>query len=209
MEYLGPEISSKVGGLLDEMLKAGKQQLVREVSLKFHTNVKVFMIYVRTLTISVSNGGVQTGTLIVFDDITELVKNSKIKTWQEAAQQMAHEIKNPLTPIQLATERLQRKFGIALEQEHIFLDCTNTILQQVKIIKDLVTHFSQFASMPLPSIEQTNINELITEVLCLYRVGYPDIIFLYDGLKGGEQIIISNIAKVRPNTKVQIVDKEK
>jgi len=111
-------------------------------------------------------------------DLVEIVKINKIKTWQEAARQMAHEIKNPLTPIQLATQRLQRRWKNAQQDDPIFFDCTNTILQQVTIIKDLVSHFAEFASLPSLHIQPTDLPGLIREVFCLYQVSYPEIAFV-------------------------------
>ena len=108
----------------------------------------------------------------------EMIAMTTIKTWQEAAKQMAHEIKNPLTPIQLATQRLQRKYKDALGTDSAFVDCTNTILQQVGVIKDLVTHFSQFASMPSPRIQDVTMRDVVREVICLYELGYPEITFV-------------------------------
>jgi two-component system, NtrC family, nitrogen regulation sensor histidine kinase NtrY len=112
---------------------------------------------------------------VMIEDLTEIVKINKIKTWQEAAKQMAHEIKNPLTPIQLATQRLQRRFGAVLSNDPAFFDCTTTILSQVRVIKDLVTHFSVFASMPSPVIEIVDMSALIREIVCLYQLSYPTI----------------------------------
>lgn len=118
----------------------------------------------------------------------EMVAMATIKTWQEAAKQMAHEIKNPLTPIQLATQRLQRRYKDTLKDDRIFTDCTNTILQQVGVIKDLVVHFTQFASMPSPRIQDVIMPDVIREVICLYELGYPEICFVthYDA----EQTVI-------------------
>ena len=110
-----------------------------------------------------------------------MVKANTIKTWQEAAKQVAHEIKNPLTPIQLATQRLQRKFSLKqLNDEKMFFDCTDTILNQVAVIKELVSHFAEFASMPTPMIELTDINQIIQEILSLYQLSYPSIEFKID-----------------------------
>jgi two-component system nitrogen regulation sensor histidine kinase NtrY len=107
-----------------------------------------------------------------------VVKTNKLKTWQEAAQQIAHEIKNPLTPIQLATQRMQRKYGQTLSSDPLFVQSTQTILDQVKIIQDLVNHFSAFASMPKLSLEQTNIGDLIGDIIGFYTLSYQDITFL-------------------------------
>jgi len=107
----------------------------------------------------------------------EMLKINTLKTWQEAAKQMAHEIKNPLTPIQLATQRMQRKYCQFLENDPAFIDCTNTILTQVKIIQGLVWHFSRFASMPQLYMCPTQINDLIKESVALYQISYPEITF--------------------------------
>lgn len=109
----------------------------------------------------------------------EMIHMQSLKTWQEAAKQMAHEIKNPLTPIQLATQRLQRKFKDVLHQDPIFFDCTNTILNQVKVIKDLVSHFSEFASLPTVCVDRVDVGELIKEVLLLYQISYDDIVISF------------------------------
>jgi two-component system nitrogen regulation sensor histidine kinase NtrY len=107
-------------------------------------------------------------------------QEQKMKTWQEAAKQVAHEIKNPLTPIQLATERLQRKFGKQLENDPLFLDCTTTIIDQVNTIKTLIHYFVQFASLPPVTITACNLAQVIDDVLKLYRASYPAITFTVD-----------------------------
>lgn len=104
-----------------------------------------------------------------------MLKMNTLKTWQEAAKQMAHEIKNPLTPIQLATQRMQRKYGQILENDPAFVECTNIILSQVKIIQGLVSHFSKFATMPQLRLEPTCIDDLIRDAAALYQISYPDV----------------------------------
>jgi len=134
-------------------------------------------VHLTSISSSTTNHELDKGILLVIEDLTDVVKASKIKTWREAAKQMAHEIKNPLTPIQLATQRLQRKYLPVFSQESTFFDCTNTILNQVKIIKDLSAHFSHFASLPTPLIEQVNLTEVIEEIVRLYELSYPSILF--------------------------------
>jgi nitrogen fixation/metabolism regulation signal transduction histidine kinase len=107
----------------------------------------------------------------------EMLKINTLKTWQEAAKQMAHEIKNPLTPIQLATQRMQRKYSQVLGNDPIFESSTNTILTQVKIIQDLVSHFYKFATLPQLNTQPTQINDLIKDSVSLYQISYPEIIF--------------------------------
>jgi len=149
----------------------------KEVSFTIHNRVRIFSVYGRFIELSTMAQPEQKLLLVVLDDLTDVVKVNTMKTWQEAAKQMAHEIKNPLTPIQLATQRLQRRFKDVLHNNQIFVDCTNTILNHVTIIKDLVSHFSCFACMPSPHIECIDIAALIRDVFCLYHMSYPDITF--------------------------------
>ena len=105
-----------------------------------------------------------------------LIRAEKIATWQEVARQMAHEIKNPLTPIQLSTERLRKKyFDRAADFDQIFDDATRTVINEVQGLKNLVDAFSQFARMPLPSLARQKIDPMIEEVIALYRTGYKDV----------------------------------
>lgn len=187
INILGLSVKNKFFELIREFALSKKDHMVKEISFMVNSESRTFVVYGRPLLIPHASPYDRNGLLVVVEDLTDIVKVNKIKTWQEAAKQMAHEIKNPLTPIQLATQRLQRKFQDVLSNEKSFFDCTTTILNQVKIIKDLVTHFSQFASMPAPFIEFVNINELVHEVLCLYVISYPDIVFVHNQL---EQVVL-------------------
>jgi len=107
-----------------------------------------------------------------------LIRAEKIATWQEVAQQMAHEIKNPLTPIQLSTERLRKKyFDRAADFDRIFDDATRTIIHEVHGLKALVDAFAQFARIPPPTLARQKLDPIIEEVMSLYRTGYKDIQF--------------------------------
>jgi len=107
-----------------------------------------------------------------------LIRAEKIATWQEMARQMAHEIKNPLTPIQLSTERLRKKyFERAADFDQIFDDATRTVINEVQGLKTLVDAFSQFARMPTPTLARQKIDPMIEEVIALYRAGYKDVQF--------------------------------
>lgn len=164
--------------LIKELIHSDKKQLIKEVRPRINGAQRVLVVQVTRLTFHTKiDQKHENAILIVIEDLTNIVKDSQIKTWQSAARQMAHEIKNPLTPIQLATQRLQRKYKEALWHDDAFMGCTNTILNQVKIIKDLASHFSEFASMPAVQIEAVNINEIIQELLFLYQTSYPDITF--------------------------------
>jgi two-component system nitrogen regulation sensor histidine kinase NtrY len=118
------------------------------------------------------------GYVITIDDITELVLAQRTSAWADIARRIAHEIKNPLTPIQLSAERLRRKYGKSISEDPaVFEQCTETIVRQVDDIKRMVDEFSRFARMPKAVIADEDIAETIRQVVFLLRVGYPDIEF--------------------------------
>ena len=118
--------------------------------------------------------GENEGYIIVFDDITELIQGQKNAAWSEMARRLAHEIKNPLTPIQLATERLRHKYLHTMDQNDAdtLNRLTNTIIQQVETIKDMVNTFSDYARSPEIQTQAMDINALISEVLDLFTSLY-------------------------------------
>ena len=113
-------------------------------------------------------GGVN-GTVMVFDDITPLIRAQRVATWRDVARRLAHEIKNPLTPIQLCAERIRRHFSTAPQASRELVDeCTTTIVGEVESLKSLVDEFSQFARMPSPRTVSADLNALLDETLGLY-----------------------------------------
>jgi two-component system, NtrC family, nitrogen regulation sensor histidine kinase NtrY len=114
--------------------------------------------------------------IITLDDITELVSAQRTSAWGDVARRIAHEIKNPLTPIQLSAERIRRKFGkVITEDKAIFEQCTDTIVRQVDDIRRMVDEFSRFARMPKPVIEGEDVADTVRQAVFLMRVGHPDI----------------------------------
>ncbi len=177
VNFFGADVKATCIRLIRKLAKNDSLFLSEEINFKTKGENRILMVHLSAISTTNGPNNVEKGLLIVIEDLTDIVKASKIKTWQEAAKQVAHEIKNPLTPIQLATQRLQRKYKPILEHESIFMDCTSTILHQVNIIKDLAAHFSEFASMPAPHVEIADLNEIVTEILRFYRVSYPSINF--------------------------------
>jgi two-component system, NtrC family, nitrogen regulation sensor histidine kinase NtrY len=115
------------------------------------------------------------GFVVTLDDITELVTAQRTSAWADVARRIAHEIKNPLTPIQLSAERLKRKYGKAITTDReIFDQCTDTIIRQVGDIGRMVDEFSSFARMPKPVIEPADIVETVKQAAFLMRVGNPE-----------------------------------
>jgi two-component system nitrogen regulation sensor histidine kinase NtrY len=133
----------------------------------------------RNLSVRVSaeqSGHTQDSYIITLDDITELVSAQRTSAWADVARRIAHEIKNPLTPIQLSAERIRRKYGkVIVEDRTVFDQCTDTIVRQVDDIRRMVDEFSRFARMPKPVIENEDVADTVRQVVFLMRVGHPDI----------------------------------
>jgi len=120
--------------------------------------------------------GTPEGTVLVLDDVTPLIRAQKVAAWREVARRLAHEIKNPLTPIQLSAERLRRHFSSAPAQSKALVEeCTTTIVGEVESLKGLVDEFSQFARMPAPRTVPTDIDHLITDIIALYNGIFTDV----------------------------------
>jgi two-component system, NtrC family, nitrogen regulation sensor histidine kinase NtrY len=118
------------------------------------------------------------GYVITIDDITELVLAQRSSAWADIARRIAHEIKNPLTPIQLSAERLRRKYGKSItEDPAVFEQCTETIVRQVDDIKRMVDEFSRFARMPKAVVADDDVADTVRQVVFLLRVAHPDIDF--------------------------------
>jgi two-component system, NtrC family, nitrogen regulation sensor histidine kinase NtrY len=121
-------------------------------------------------------GGKYLGTVIGFDDLTDVFKSQKIEAWKEVARRIAHEIKNPLTPIKLSAQRLQKKFGATINDE-AFKACIDMIVQQTDEMKRLVNEFSEYARMPVLQKEMHDLNALIRNVSTLYSEAYKKVKF--------------------------------
>jgi two-component system, NtrC family, nitrogen regulation sensor histidine kinase NtrY len=121
------------------------------------------------------------GYVVTFDDITELVSAQRSTAWADVARRIAHEIKNPLTPIQLSAERIRRKYGAAITKDReIFDQCTDTIIRQVSDIGRMVDEFSAFARMPKPVMEPHDVRDIVREAVFLFQVSRPEITFDLD-----------------------------
>jgi two-component system nitrogen regulation sensor histidine kinase NtrY len=121
--------------------------------------------------------GEDLGLVIVLDDASEQVKLQRVAAWREVARRIAHEIKNPVTPIKLNAQRLLRRFHERFQGEDrdVFESCLETILKQVDSLRDLVNEFSKFARLPGIRPSHTNVNELMVDVANLFRMSYPQV----------------------------------
>jgi two-component system nitrogen regulation sensor histidine kinase NtrY len=117
-----------------------------------------------------------TGAVVTFDDVTDLMSAQRMAAWGDVARRIAHEIKNPLTPIQLSAERLKRRYLKQIKDDpETFSICTDTIIRQVGDIGRMVDEFSSFARMPRPTVQAEDAKELCQQALFLQRNGNPDL----------------------------------
>jgi two-component system, NtrC family, nitrogen regulation sensor histidine kinase NtrY len=161
---------------LDEMMKTareGTQRLVQgQVTILRDGQERNLSVRVSAEQTSQSKDSY----IITLDDITELVSAQRTSAWGDVARRIAHEIKNPLTPIQLSAERIRRKFGkVITEDKTVFDQCTDTIVRQVDDIRRMVDEFSRFARMPKPVIEGEDVADTVRQAVFLMKVGHPDL----------------------------------
>ncbi|OPY84312.1 MAG: Sensor protein kinase WalK [Syntrophus sp. PtaU1.Bin208] len=164
--------------LLKDLEKSPKGQIERQLELMLKERALTILM---TLTLVRDDEGHEMGMVIVFEDLTQLQQAERAAAWREVARRMAHEIKNPLTPIQLSAQRLQRKYGEQLgDQGGIFYECTRTIIDQVELLKNLVNEFSRYARMPVTRPAPGNLNETLTDAVTLYQDAHKDILFEFE-----------------------------
>jgi two-component system nitrogen regulation sensor histidine kinase NtrY len=164
-----------VADLLDESARSRTESVARELALVKdgrERHVAAVATYVEG-----TEGGFD-GTVLVVDDVTPLIRAQKVAAWREVARRLAHEIKNPLTPIQLSAERLRRKLSaVDPPMQELVQECTSTIIGEVESLKGLVDEFSQFARMPAPRAVPTRLSALLDETLALYDGIVSDVKF--------------------------------
>ncbi|HVV42214.1 MAG TPA: PAS domain-containing sensor histidine kinase [Nitrobacter sp.] len=174
-EALGHSLTEIIPELDDLMRTAreGSQRLVQgQITISRDGNERNLSVRVSAEQTSQSRDSY----IVTLDDITELVTAQRTSAWGDVARRIAHEIKNPLTPIQLSAERIRRKFGkVITEDKPIFEQCTDTIIRQVEDIRRMVDEFSRFARMPKPVMEGEDVADTVRQAVFLMRVGHPDI----------------------------------
>lgn len=174
-EVLGPDHLPVVRDLLRDLIGSGKDTIRRQISITLADTRLTLLVNVTTLK---DDNQEFMGTVVVFDDLTELLKAQRMAAWREVAKRIAHEIKNPLTPIQLSAQRLRRRYQGSLgDEDPVFDECTRMIIKQVEELKTLVNEFSNFARMPASNPSVNNLNEVVAEALVLFQEGHRDITF--------------------------------
>lgn len=176
-EVLDPQYIPLVREILRDLLESGKNSISKQVSIPVHDNKLTLFVHVTTLK---DENDEFMGTVVVFDDLTELIKAQRMAAWREVARRIAHEIKNPLTPIQLSAQRLRRRYLDKFnEDDKVFDECTAMIVQQVEELKNLVNEFSNFARMPSIRPSLNDLNQIVSEALVLYQEGHKHIAFSF------------------------------
>ena len=152
-------------------LRLGRQSLVQDqVSLVRGGRARELLVRIS------AQGG--DGYVVTFDDLTELVRAQRAAAWTDVARRVAHEIKNPLTPIQLAAERLRRKFAASVDDpDQVFDSSIDTIVRQVAVIRGMVDEFSAFARMPAPVFNEEDMAAIVEDAVALQRPAHPEITF--------------------------------
>jgi two-component system, NtrC family, nitrogen regulation sensor histidine kinase NtrY len=161
---------------LDEMMKTARESTQRLVQGQITINREGHERILSVRVTAEQTSQTRDSYIITLDDITELVSAQRTSAWADVARRIAHEIKNPLTPIQLSAERIRRKFGkVITEDKAVFEQCTETIVRQVDDIRRMVDEFSRFARMPKPVIEGEDVADTVRQAVFLMRVGHPDV----------------------------------
>ncbi len=181
-QLLDLEEGSLVGRLLGDVVpelavvltdaSEGNRRAMREVGLERRGRPRVFLVRVT----SEESPAHRHGYVVTLDDISDLVLAQRSAAWADVARRIAHEIKNPLTPIQLSAERLKRRYGSRItEDREVFDQCVDTIIRQVGDIGRMVDEFSSFARMPTAQISRDDLTDTIKQVIFLMRVGNPNV----------------------------------
>ena len=171
------EALREIRGILDSVME--RESVERELKLSLPDRLRTLMVNATTLR---DDDGSILGVMLFLEDITEIQKVQRMEAWREVARRIAHEIKNPLTPIQLSAERLRKRYAKMLQGDGAILDkCTTTIIRQVDELKNLVNEFSQFARLPSAQLASGDLNEIVREALFLFKEGHDGVQFHFHG----------------------------
>jgi two-component system nitrogen regulation sensor histidine kinase NtrY len=175
-DVLGPKYRSIISRFVTDKNLFEKGFIQREISISIKGRSLKLLVLLNVLR---DDQGKYLGLVAVFEDLTELERAQRMAAWREVARRIAHEVKNPLTPIQLSAQRLRRKYGerLAKEDGTVFDECTRLIIDNVEELKGLVNEFSNFARMPTSILVRDNIEKIIQDAILLYKDTYKNITF--------------------------------
>ena len=174
---LRPNHKLIVEKFLQELEESGKSTIQQPLRLFLGKETYSLLVNITKLNDETGN---PLGTVLVFDNLTQLEKAQRIAAWREVARRIAHEVKNPLTPIQLSAQRLRKRYLHTLESDKEVFDlCTQTIINQVEELKRLVSEFSSFARMPVVQKSRNDLFKMVREILVFYEESHGYITFHY------------------------------
>ncbi|MDI6687248.1 MAG: ATP-binding protein [Desulfobacterales bacterium] len=159
--------------IIDNLTSSREDHITLPLRLIIEGGQRSFMMHVNALK---DDAGNHMGIVMVFDDLTELEKAQRIAAWREVARRIAHEVKNPLTPVSLSAQRLKRRYSKQIN-EPVFEECIQMIIDHVDLIRDMVNEFSAFARFPAVNPELCALPPIIEETVALYKEGRQDIDF--------------------------------
>jgi len=162
--------------ILDNLKDSLNKSMELPLKITIQGRPRSFMLHINALK---NDTGQHMGIVVVFDDLTELEKAQRMAAWREVARRIAHEVKNPLTPIGLSAQRLKRKYSRQVN-EPVFEECTQMIIDHVELIRNIVNEFSSFARFPTANPRACDLPAIVEETLALYREGHPEILFEFD-----------------------------
>lgn len=171
LPFLKGEYLAAVDHMTTSLYQRPESHWQRQIDITI--NDKAWKLLVNAVALRGSDGSAR-GIVAIFEDITELERMQRMAAWREVARRIAHEIKNPLTPIKLSAQRLERKFGKQVENP-VFEQCTNLIVKQVEHLQQMVQEFSAFAKLPEVSPQRGDITPLIEELVGLFTNGHSHI----------------------------------
>ena len=163
-----------VNELLKEMGVRGDGFVGKQIELALKDRT---LTVLTTATVIKDDDNNDLGMVVVFEDLTQLQRAERAAAWREVARRIAHEIKNPLTPVQLSAQRLQKRYGEKLGDDPVFYECTRTIVNQVEVLRKLVNEFSHYARMPVTNLSPNDLNEAIKDAVILFQDAHKDIRF--------------------------------
>src|SRR5437588_3463795 len=168
------EVAPEMAGLLGEAERRPDRLAQSQVELVRGNSTRTLLVRIA----AEHNGRSISGFVVTFDDITELLSAQRKAAWADIARRIAHEIKNPLTPIQLSAERLRRRYLKEIKSDaETFTVCTDTIIRHVGDIGRMIDEFSSFARMPTPVLKPENLVEIVHRAVFLQRTAHPEIVF--------------------------------
>ncbi len=159
--------------IMSNLSESQKETMEIPVRVTIQGRPRSFLAYINTLK---DEADQNVGIVVVIDDLTELEKAQRMAAWREVARRIAHEVKNPLTPISLSAQRLKRKYSQQIK-EPVFDECTQMIINHVELIRNLVNEFSAFARFPTADPKPCDLVPILEETIALYREGHPKIVF--------------------------------